>query len=293
MEEISIYSDESGIHGSERYQAIGAFSGGAEDLTELEKAIAEMQVKHGVSNVSYKNISDSYDVQNAMREIIKVCLGQCVSAQVRLDIIIWDMQDKRHKIIGRDDNENLKRMYYRLLAQIMYRWRVPRLISFYPDEKISINWSDDIQKFITTARKIVDTQFHGITLGGNRRENKIKFTETSEEVDDNDEPLVQAADLIAGLVRKSYEEGESFERWASSADGNQQSLGFEAQVEVSNAQRSRFELMKKLRTTAKSHSLGLRFRENQRLETNKYHQSKPLNVWKFEHQDGHDQAPVR
>lgn len=293
MEQVSIYSDESGTHGSERFQAIGAFSGEKQSLVELEKVVVDVQTTYNVSNVSYKNINTSHDTQNAMKEIISAFLGQCDGASIRLDIITWDTHDRRHDVRFRDDTENLKRMYYHLLAQIIYHWRVPKLIGFYPDEKTSFDWEEDVQKFISSARGIAINQYHTQTIGGAIRDRKISFTKDSCEVDDDNEPLVQGADLMAGLARKTYSEGDELRRWMKASGGRQQTMSFNKKESPGKNKAARFKLMKHFYDVAKKNKFGLSFKENNRFQTNKYHQNKPLNVWKFVHVEGHNKAPTK
>ena len=61
--------------------------------------------------------------------------------KLRVDILIWDMDDSRHKNSGRDDNENLSRMYYHLIQNTLSKgWDKGSTWLLVPDHQSSINW---------------------------------------------------------------------------------------------------------------------------------------------------------
>lgn len=64
--------------------------------------------------------------------------------KIRMDILIWDMDDSRHKSSGRDDNENLARMYYHLIQNTLSkRWDNDSTWLLVPDHQLTgVHWEN-------------------------------------------------------------------------------------------------------------------------------------------------------
>ena len=55
--------------------------------------------------------------------MVDFAIKAVLEKSIRIDSLMWDIDDSRHKISGRDDTANLCRMYHHLLRNVfLERW---------------------------------------------------------------------------------------------------------------------------------------------------------------------------
>jgi len=214
--------------------------------------------------------------------------------RLRSDVLIWDTMDKRHVVNRRDDIANLERMYYQLLKNVLReRWPDESLWTVFPDEHTSIDWKS-IQEYLARASIEVDIEpkmFTGwnfrMTL---RTEFKIKEILPCNSCN---VPLVQAADLLAGLGAYSCQKYDEYEQWLKN-ESSQQELLFDAPkslVKFSGADRERFPVLLEFDRMCKDRKLGVSLKTERGLRT--FDPKNPLNFWLYRPQSDNDKAPVK
>ncbi len=78
----------------------------------------------------------------AALNMLDYMLEKARSNLLRVDVITWDVEDSRHKIQGRSDIRNLRRMYYFLFKDVLgKRWPAEAIWQIYPDESSTNPWS--------------------------------------------------------------------------------------------------------------------------------------------------------
>lgn len=83
---------------------------------EINNILVEILTKYNISTKKFKwNKFNSMDKVNALEEFLEYLFRLLADNLVFIHIIIWDIQDSRHEIVGRDDNKNLSMMYYMLI----------------------------------------------------------------------------------------------------------------------------------------------------------------------------------
>lgn len=207
--------------------------------------------------------------------------------KIRIDVLIWDMEDSRHKdISGRDDSANIGRMYYQLVQNVLNkRWNNNSSWFWRPDKQSSMDWQTLGKCLVGKKHKLAadlfginETDFIKLKL------KMIKVVESHKEI------FVQVADYFAGLGAYSYGHFEKYKEWEM-AQGGQTSL-FENKKVVknwSNSEKFRFPLISHFNTECKSRTLTVGLNSTKGLKT--HDPSKPINFWLYRPQHVSDKAP--
>ena len=289
------YCDASGIF-DHQFQSIGVVSGSVGTLDELRSVLTSIIDECEVREVKFAEITryDSRDYRAALATITMVIAGYCRYHRVRIDVMTWDTADSRHAIPGRDDIDNLGRLYYHLLLNVTKRW---------PEGEWNVIIDKNEQVDFATLK---DCMNYNLPLPVSRTLPEIiESTSQLEELDvvkdirevaSHEEPLVQLADLFAGMARYSYEQGMECCRWLSSK-GNPDQLplpdfaidGYTAE-EFSKSGECRFQLIGELSKLCKKHRLGVSLKTEKRLWTP--NPDNPVNFWRYTPQGGYDKAPI-
>ncbi|MGQ9513002.1 DUF3800 domain-containing protein [Thermodesulfitimonas sp.] len=147
----------------------------------------------------------------AALKMLEWTINKAVSGLIRVDVLTWDVEDKRHKIRGRDDIANLQRMYYHLFRNVLCnRWPDGSIWRLCPDENTAIDWAR-MDYLLRKASTRLESEPSVFTVGKVGRRLKQEFgIEQIMPAKSEQEPLVQIADLFAGLAVYSR---SSFERY--------------------------------------------------------------------------------
>jgi len=282
------YSDESGFP-AKRYHVISVVSGRREDM-EILRCYLESVLQKGVSELKFEDVRGHRPKVKAAREFLRYTVKLAAKGKVRVDVLIWDTQDTRHSVVGRDDIANLHRMYYKVLVHVGRIWN-QRDWHFYPDEGSNVDWAE-IQKFLNKTRMV------------KRKPRLIALLETETQYfqlrhvnprKSHDEPLIQLCDLFAGFAAFSREKGEEYHKWVSAGKRRAQPGLFEADDDLpessSKADIVRFALLQEFDTLCKKHKLGVSVKTKGYLWTPD--PKDPINFWNYEPQHEADKAPAR
>ncbi len=106
------FSDESNYN-TGRYRGLGLVSLPAAIAQKLISEIEQSLQKSNVSELKWKKIKNARDRYAAIK-VIDICLSYVSRRELRVDVLIWDTQDSRHRVVGRDDIQNIKNMYIQL-----------------------------------------------------------------------------------------------------------------------------------------------------------------------------------
>lgn len=278
------YSDESGT--GERFTSIASFSLRQDALLVVNDALKRLLDSSSVGEFKWQKLKDAKYRHCALKLLNTVwdCLG---TADARVDVLIWDHEDKRHATPGRDDMANFGRMFFHLQSASMKRrarnseWRL------LPDERVEIDW-DTVRKCLAAIGR--RRQFIKAPLLGNFFADPFYSVIECRQVVSHEEPCTQVADFFAGLAVFSRTHYEKFERWVISSHPN---LGLweDTTVEISNREENRFRVLQAFYTGCKERRLGVSLRTRRYLHTPR--PSYPLNFWHYEPQHELDRAPRR
>lgn len=91
-----------------------------EYCNEINDKLVEILIKYNISTKKFKwNKFNSMDKVNALEKFLEYLFRLMSDDLVFIHTIIWDIQDSRHEIVGRDDNKNLSLMYYKLIKNFV------------------------------------------------------------------------------------------------------------------------------------------------------------------------------
>ncbi|WP_169239714.1 DUF3800 domain-containing protein [Candidatus Roseilinea sp. NK_OTU-006] len=218
--------------------------------------------------------------------IEKACVGQ-----LRVDVLVWDIEDSRHKIAGRDDIANLGRMYYHLFRNVLRaRWPNDALWRLCPDEHTAQDWGT-LQDYL--ENKSISVQVDRSLFSGNqfrirlRQEFRIKEIQP---VSSGAHPILQLADLFAGLAVFSRDKFDDYQKWLQSTSP-QASLFDEddGSADSSRSSRERFQVLKKFDELCQERKMGVSLKNKRGLWTP--NPENPINFWMYEPQHSEDKAP--
>lgn len=210
--------------------------------------------------------------------------------KLRVDILIWNINDRRHNVENRDDTVNLQLMYYKLFKQVLLnRWPGQSRWMLHPDKQTSLNWNK-VQDVLDISGNQIETQpnlFMKDKLKSVYRIHQIK------EVDSKHEPIIQASDLFAGIAVYSREKYNCYDGWKT-VNSTQRTLfpaSKKTDIKLNGSDCARCELLDKFDGLCKNHRLGVSLKSNKGLKT--LDPRNPINFWWYEPQHDNDKAPIK
>lgn len=194
---------------------------------------------------------------------------------LRVDILIWDTDDTRHAVKGRDDNANLERMYFHLAANV-FGERLPDddiQCTLYPDRQDCVDW-EEMRGYLERR------SFNQMVLSENQKIMLPYWIKSIEEKESASTPFIQVADFFCGLAAFSY---NSFEKWKAYKSGD--TAGF------SKSERERCLVLDRLNNECKKQKLKISLNGYGGLYS--YQPRNSPNFWLYQPQTPQDKAPVK
>lgn len=281
-----VYLDESYTSDS-RFTSIAACSIPVEKWRDAVEEIQKAIESSGIKEFKWQKMKNA-KYRFAAIKIIDLVLGKFISQEMRLDILISDNHDTRNSVMNRDNTANFERMFYHLLANSMKRRGTGSIWGVYPDQRSGIDWE--------TARDCLNNkgkQFENqkelpvFELSKNPGFEIRKFREANSE----EKPLVQVADLFAGLAVFSILKFQQFSQWDQENNQTADMFGIPNSFSYSGADVVRFEVLRYFYQHCKAKSLGVSLRSEGGLKTP--YPNNPINFWRYAPQSAYDKAPTR
>ena len=290
------FCDASGVF-AEHYQSIGVISGTTEVLCKLRNDMLEILTDLGMSEIKFSDINklDSREFKAAWRFFTELINYYIKSRSVRADVLTWYTADSRHSTPGRDDIENLGRMYFHLLSNIARKWDITSW-SIYIDKDEKVDF-DVLRGCLNSRIDQIDTGQFPEIIESLEQLKEFEVVKEISEVDSREEPLVQLADLFAGVARYSNEKGPQCCEWlAIYGNPAQESLIDLNSVgsnlsESSKSDECRYCLIGKINELCKKHRLYVSLNDEKRLQTKD--PRSPMNFWIYQPQGDYDKAPKK
>ena len=210
------YSDES-HHNVGRYRCIGVVTAPLAVATEVASEVRAMLTVGGVRELKWEKVRTARERFAALR--VADCLFSKLNV-LRADVLTWDTEDSRHQVRSRDDVANLHRMYHHLFRTVLRRrWPTGSTWRLYPDEQDSMDWNSihDILSAVsmtTSLQRSIGEQ-HSLKLSLRTHYRIMQIVPSRSE----DEPLIQIADLLAGMSAFSRTHFDEFREWSEDSAG--------------------------------------------------------------------------
>lgn len=278
------YADET-HHNIGRYRGIALVTLKQDCNNDLSTELRKLLKESSVTEFKWEKLRMARE-RFAAQKILKCIVEKIIEKSVRIDVLVWDIKDSRHNIKGRDDTANLQRMYYHLFKNVLCeRWPVETIWVLYPDEHTAMEW-DKIGNFIdiaSTKSKIQQSLF----TQGRFNISQIRPVKSCLE------PIVQVADLFAGLAVYSRDSYDCYKYWQC-ISSKQQTLFETTQrlnIKLSNSDKNRCEVLNEFDLLCKKYSLGVSLETNRGLRT--FGPKNQINFWWYDPQHKLDKAPTK
>lgn len=285
------FSDES--HWNEgRFRSISLVSLSLDQLENVNSGLRNLLVESNVSEFKWNKLSGARERSAAMK-MCEFAVERALASQLRIDVLVWDTQDRRHNVLKRDDIGNLQRMYYHLFHNVLRkRWPDNAIWRLHPDEHTAMNWQT-VEDCLGNVAKRVEVDDSLFTSGKFRIRLRQEFSiEEIQAVASGNHPLLQLADLFAGLAVFSREKYGMYREWKDRNSGQAKLFDDGNGTDApSRSSQERFQVLAKLSDLSKKHRLDVSLEIKQGLWTP--NPKKPLNFWMYEPQHPLDKAPQR
>ena len=284
--EYSVYSDESYIT-AEQYRSIGAVSFPRFYETEIACRLESILSESCVDEFKWLKLKNA-KYRFCAEKLIDFLFEILFDKSVRVDVIVWDTKDSRHKIPNRDDDANFARMFFHLMKNLMKRREKDSVWYVYPDENLAIDWST-IQDCLSSAGKWRE-YFESELFGDAFSDQFFQIREFGQVVSE-DSPLCQIADFLAGLSVFSKKSFGKYCQWRE-FEKPQMSLFDSCEApKLTNREKERFHILDMFVRKCRAKRLGVSIKTNQCLCT--HNPNNPINFWHYTPQRPEDKAPIR
>lgn len=288
------YADES-YYTQFRYRSIAVVTLEANHNEAITQLFKELVQQSGLKEFKWEKLRQARERFAALKMLDKT-IELSVEGKLRVDVLIWDTRDSRHKIPWRDDIANLQRMYYHLFKNVLQRrWLTGSTWQLCPDENSALDWMT-VQDYLDAAGLNIKVEGDLFDKGGFRLRLARDFRILQIcEACSLDTPICQLADLFAGLGAYSHSSYSKYECW-SRAQSGQMSLGLDVgngdtEPKLSNSDCERCIIIKHLDDNCKQRKLRVGLKSSKGFKT--YDPRFSINFWPYEPQHPDDKAPVR
>ncbi len=280
------YADES-RHNQGRYRSVALVSLLVEDLHDVTSRLDA--IAGSAPELKWQKIQSASERAVAVRVLLHT-IDEAVRGTLRVDVLTWDTQDRRHKIQGRDDAANLERMYRFLLdAVLRRRWPPTSVWRLCPDENTAIDW-DRVEALIHRRFYHQPRTVPEVRLGLSREFG----IEALQPCRSHNERLIQIADLFAGLGNYSFAKHMEYATWRHGRFG-QLSLGFggDSEIRLSRSELERFPVLSAVENACARTGLVVREKQTTGLSTPILRANQRINFWFYRSVRLEDRAPIR
>lgn len=283
------FSDESNWNKG-RFRSLGLITVPVDALDHLERELNDLLAQSGIREFKWEKLRQAKERFGAQK-MCDFTIRHALNRRLRVDVLIWDIEDSRHHVSGRDDIANLQRMYYHLFHNVLrLRWPSNAVWRLHPDEHTAMDWQTVADCLQNAAQRL--ERERSLFTGGKfqlrlRREFGI---EEIRSVSSSDQPLLQLADLFAGMAVLSREQFDEYQKWLNQTRGQPKLLeDHDDTLRASGSSKERFYILGYFDNACKSHKLGVSLNKKRGLWT-----PSPvnlLNFWMYEPQHPEDKAP--
>lgn len=277
------FSDDSSDRGGQ-FHSLSVISGSADMFDNLEEEYLRILEDSGIgTEFKWKNLQGA-KYRFVAEKIIDLMFFN--KEFLRIDTITWDLNDSRHKsIIGRDDKENLVRMYYHLMSTVLSKhWPIENTYwEWYPDRQSCVDWNALGDCLKNRNHSCLKSLFNDTA---SFQKVNLKFFNPS---DSSEKSLIQIADLFAGIGCSSKGQFERFNLWKN--DLSRQLSLLNSPVSLSNSEKNRYPIFQKLSQKCKEEGMSVSLKGSRGFETHR--SSDFINFWMYRPQTNRDRAPIR
>jgi hypothetical protein len=274
----------------DRFRSLGLVTTSVGCLDGLEVELRALLDESGVPEFEWKKL-DGAKERFAAQKMCSFAVEKGCAGLLRVDVLVWDIEDSRHKIANRDDVANLHRMYYHLFRNVLRaRWPDSAVWRLHPDQHSAMDWAtvQDCLECVAVGfeaeRSLLNQGKVHISL---RREFGL---EEISPASSGEHPLLQLADLFAGLAVFSRGKFQEYGAWLPTADGQFRLIeDVDPPSTSSHRSQERFRVLRCFDRLCKDRKLSVSLQSCHGLYT--FNPDNPLNFWLYQPQHPFDVAP--
>lgn len=266
-----------------RFRSISLVSAALPDARTFHTELDSIRAAHGKSEFKWSD---------RLKKAHGIALADFYfqrHAKMRVDVLIWDTEDSRHKVSGRDDKANFARLYYHLLHNVLKRrWLDGARWLICPDQQKEVDWETLEQCLEWKGWAIEENLLTKSGLIPNLRDyyciHEFRCACSKEYL------LIQLADMFAGLGAYSYESIKKYRHWVES-NNKPKLFDLEPSIKLSGNDKERLPILHHVRTQAGKRKFQISLDSSGGLCSKD--PKNPLNFWLYTPQSRHDKAPVK
>jgi len=286
------FSDESNWNRG-RFRSLGLVTMPLDALDDVSQRLEQLLAESGVKEFKWNNLGGVKE-QVAAVKMCDFAIEEALKERLRVDVLIWDIHDSRHNIKGRDDIANLQRMYYHLFRNVLRaRWPNNAIWCLHPDEHTAMDWQT-VEDCLHSVAESWELEHSLFTVGKFCLRLRQDFAlEQIIPVTSQEQPLLQLADLFAGMAVFSRDQFDAYREWLKTQSGQSRLIETdeETRAEPSRRSISRFQVIRHFDKACKKCKLGVSLKSKGGLWTP--NPENPINFWMYEPQRPGDKAPIR
>lgn len=265
------YADETNYN-TGRYRGVALITLSILDAKQANAELCQILSKFGIREFKWAKLKSAQN-RFAALAIVDYMMSLVSSKKARVDVLVWDTEDSRHRIQHRSDIRNLRRMYYFLFRNVLgRRWSESCNWELRPDES-SFEAASHL-RYLGNPDEMNDDA---------RRGRVCRIVE----IDSKDEPLAQVADFFAGVAAYSRNSFRIYQEWNQARTQLQDNP---ANTGLSNTARERCPVLEYIYRRCKEYKLHVSLSSTEGLRTR--NPRYPINFWWYEPQGEYDKAPV-
>lgn len=275
-----------------RFRSLGLTTTSVRSVDPLDGELRSLLYESNIREFKWKKLAGAKE-RFAAEKLCRFAVEKVCAGQLRVDVLVWDIEDSRHKVAHRNDIANLQRMYYHLFHNVLRaRWPDGVVWRLHPDEHTALSW-ETVQDCLET-RSVTVEEDRSLFTGGEfrmrlRREFRI---EEIRPVSSEQHPLLQLADLFAGLAVFSRDKFNDYQKWLQATSPQAFLFGeADASCDSSRSSQERFVVLKVFDRACKQRKLGVSLKSKRGLWTP--NPKNPINFWIYEPQHPEDKAPTK
>jgi hypothetical protein len=270
-----------------RFRSISLVSAAVEDARRFHQELEALRKNHGV--LEYK-----WHATRFRHGIALVDFFFARREQMRVDVLVWDIEDARHADVpDRDDKANFARMYYHLLHNVLKRrWPKGARWLICPDEQKEVDWLR-LEQFLGWKRWVSE---EGLFNPGCEAEWRAFYNiQEIRCVCSRKYLLIQLADLFAGLAAYSYHAFPKYAQWKDSQNPTPPLFDLPdnevKKLKLSRNDKDRLRILQHVRNEAGKCAFNVSLESSKGLFT--WTPAHALNFWLYTPQHAQDKAPIK
>jgi len=287
------FADES-HYNKGRYPTLAVISFKKEDYESIKRQVCTLLKESDVKELKWEKIKDA-KYRFAAEKICELVVALACKNILRVDTLIWDIEDTRHKIKGRDDLQNLHRMYHHLLKNVLQRrWEDGAIWILHPDEQTAISF-DSIRYFLGMKQRALTPAERDLFSGNKPSLVWKQFYHIADirPVKSHEEPFVQISDMFAGLASFSYQCFKKYKIWEEKHSSQPRLFNSfkEGEDQFSKSENERFRVLQFFISECKRQKMRVSLNSHNGLKS--MDPRNALNFWPYKPQHELDKAPIK